>query len=410
MGAGCLREPERGILRPTVVKGADGSLRIRDPLSGAAIRLPAPSPERTRYNRWREVLAFLQPTWHLAGLLLGYFTGLSAWMGAFAQRRLRARWLRLLGVFLAFALAVSIWDLPVRLLAYRLEQGMGFSSQPLLGWARDQAATYLTSLLEAPIYLAACVLLERRPRTWWIVLWWLSIPWTLMMTLLHPYVVEPLFNRFTPVKDEALVLRMRRLAAAAGIPNVSVVQADMSRRTRKLNAYVSGLGPSRRIVLWDTTIAALPPEQLDAVVAHELGHAAEGHVWWRFLFGVAGAFVLLGALGATVPWLVARWGPLYGVRSAAHPAALPILWAALYALMLLQLPVANALSREMERRADSFGVRVSGLRLPTAEVFATFAQRDYANLHPSRAVVFWFYTHPPIVDRIRFVLTYPLPR
>src|SRR5215204_5902706 len=210
-------------------------------------------------------------------------------------------------VFFALATLLSwLSSLPVAYFGgHAVERRFGLTKQSTGGWLGDQAKGLLLGvLLQTPLLTAAFTVIRRRPRDWWLILAGISVPLTVALSNLAPVLLMPLFNRFQPLhlRDEALAARVRALAARGGVQISDVYEMDMSRQSEKPNAMFTGLGNTKRIVLGDTLLAGFSPDEVEAVVAHELGHQVHGDIWRLIGFG-AGA-------GFGMAWLLSRIAPL----------------------------------------------------------------------------------------------------
>jgi Zn-dependent protease with chaperone function len=237
----------------------------------------------------------------------------------------------------------------------------------------------------------------------------------LTFILIEPYVIEPWFYKFTPLEktQPVLVERIEAMLKHAGLslPPARIFEMDASSRTKAVDAYVSGLGASKRVVVWDTTLKKMGPDELLLVLGHETGHYALYHIPKEFALdeGVALLFFFLGFFA--VNWLVERAGPLDGVEGIGDLASLPLVLIVLTALVFLSDPAVNGISRHFEHQADQFGLEVAYGIVPdpnAAEVRALqiLGDEDLADPEPNPIIKFWLYTHPPLDDRIRFAATY----
>jgi len=368
--------------------------------------LPPAPPESVAYNRIWYTLYFVGAAWGLLGLGLMVWGGLGARLRDLAERRARAPFLRAALLYALLSLLLLLWRLPVSLYGYSVERAYGFATLTPWAWLLDRGRGYVVGLLNVPAVWIGYLLLERSPKRWWLWLWLASLPWMLAMTVLAPILIDPFYNRFRPLPASPLRTDLLALANRAGIEGAQVYEVDSSQRTTKLNAYVAGLGPTKRIVLWDTTLRTLRHDEILAITGHEIGHYVLGHVWCNFVAGVVGAFALLWLLSRLLPWAVRRFGPRAGIRSLHDLAGLPLAMLLLSALLFLQTPVESAISRYQEHQADRYGLELTRLNEATARAFITFVQRDYADPDPPPFLVFWFFSHPPIRQRVDFALRY----
>jgi STE24 endopeptidase len=216
----------------------------------------------------------------------------------------------------------------------------------------------------------------------------------LALSLVAPLLFERLFNRFWPLPDEELARSLRELSERAGVPVRTLLVTDASRRTTKHNAYVSGLGPTRRLVVFDTLLRDVPPGELRAVVAHELGHRRFRHVALGTLLAMAGA-----AAGVIVLWALLRWspGPASGPRD---PRAVPLVLLALWVLELSALPFETWLSRRWERVADRFALELTRDGEAMERMHRRLALANLADLDPPRVLYALLFTHPTPAERI----------
>jgi Zn-dependent protease with chaperone function len=285
---------------------------------------------------------------------------------------------------------------------YAMEHAWGRSTQDVPGWVGDVGRSVLVGTVTSAVAAVAFFGLVRwQPRTWWLWGWAAFSLLTAILVFLWPIVVAPLFNKFTPLEDRALAARIESLAADAHVDIDQVLVADASRRSTAENAYVAGLGSTKRMVLYDTLLDAGGERQTLFVVAHELGHARENHV----LKGVAASAVGLLA-GFGVLSLLSQRESLWGWAGAAGVGdvkALPLV--ALFATVasILVLPASNGLSRSFEARADEIAVELTHDSDAAIQSFRRLALTNLADLRPPAAAVWLFYSHPPIPDRIRAV-------
>ena len=299
---------------------------------------------------------------------------------------------------------MNFWALPFRVAGRMIEIHFGFSQQSWGGFVWDQVLGYGISLLILPFISGAYWLYVRSPRHWWFWGWLGLVPLLCVQMILYPLFISPLYNRFTVLPESPLKGKILRLAEQAGIPNIPLLMEDTSKRTRHVNAYVTGIGASKRIVLNDTAINTLPEDQLLAVVGHEIGHYVEGHIWVGVVSSILGAGLFLWFAAWLFPQLAERQKKrVEGVHDIAF---LPTALLVLNLFLLLQAPLATAESRYLERRADAYGIRLTGYKEATAQLQKGFAERDFIDPNPPRLLHLWFGTHPTIRERIAFALSY----
>jgi STE24 endopeptidase len=333
-----------------------------------------------RYHRPLYVALLLDVTLGLAVLSVLAFTRVGSWLddavGGAAFPAL------VVAISAVVRLPLAFWRGHVR------ERRWGFSTQSARGWLADRAKSLaVTLVLTSGAVLGLAGLVRWLPRSWPLVAAPAAAALVLVVGFVAPVVLEPLFNRFAPLRDEELAGRLRALARRAGVPVRDVLVADASRRTRKVNAYVSGLGATRRVVLFDTLLGSAGPRQVELVVAHELGHRRARHVAKGTLLGMLGA-----ATTVVVLWAV--------VRDPGDLRNAPLVLLVAAALELAGLPVAAAVSRRWEREADRFSLDVTHDPEAFESAHRDLALANLSDLDPPRLVYALLFTHPTPPERI----------
>lgn len=277
--------------------------------------------------------------------------------------------------------------LPVAWWRYRHDREWGFATQSVRGWALDRAKAIAIDALLTLAALAPLFWLARRfPHGWVWPAAGGAAALVFVLSFLAPVVLEPVFNRFRPLEDASLAERLHALAEAAGAPVREILVADASRRTTKANAYVSGIGRTRRVVLWDTLLSTSRADEIAVVLAHELGHRVRRHV--AVLTGVA----MAGAGGFVVILRLVRPHPV------PRDTALILLLG--LALELAALPLLSALARRFERSADRFSLRLTGDRAAYEALHRDLALTNLADLAPPKWLYYWMWSHPTPPERL----------
>jgi Zn-dependent protease with chaperone function len=272
---------------------------------------------------------------------------------------------------------------------YLRERSFGFSTQTARGWLIDRMKAVGINLVLVPPLLVALVALARALPGWWVAPAAAAFALAVfVLSFLAPVLLAPLFNRFVPLEQEPLRSELHALARAAGVPVEAVLVEDTSRRTRKANAYVTGLARTRRLVVSDTLLAHASPPEIHVVVAHELGHRKMRHVLLGTLLSLVGA-----VLGTVVLWA------LLGTK-VADPHRLPLLLLIALGLTLVTGPAANALSRRWEQKADRFALELTGDRAAYEQTFRRLAASNLSDLDPPKLVYLLLFTHPTPPQRL----------
>jgi STE24 endopeptidase len=272
---------------------------------------------------------------------------------------------------------------------YLREHRWHVSTQQVGAWASDRIkATAVNTVLTSALLLGL-VALARTLTGWWVVPAAAAAAFAaVLLAFLAPVVVAPLFNRYAPLREEPLATELRTLSETAAVPVEHVLVEDMSRRTRKANAYVAGLGRTRRIVVSDTLLAAAPRGEVRTVVAHELGHRSHRHL----LYGTS-----LSVVGAVVATIVV-WAVLG--TEVADPHSLPNVLLLSFALGLAALAPLTAVSRRWERSADHYALELTGEPAAFESAFRRLAATNLSDLDPPTLVYFLLFTHPTAAERL----------
>ncbi len=366
------------------------------------------------YQRLHRVINLTGIAWSIGGLWLFIRLGVSTRLRTTLYRLLKrplpqeesTPTFRVLALYsVVFLVIVRLWSLPFGLANRAVEAHYGFGRQSLGGYFADILMGLLLELPLIPLVWGGYWLFVRSPRHWWQWAWGLLTPLLLFQFVIQPVVISPLYNHYTPLPESPLRQDILALASRAGIPETRVFVEDTSKRTAHVNAYVIGLGMSRRIVLNDTGLKELPKDEMLAMVGHEMGHYVEGHIWIFFVCSVFGAGFFLWFLAKVLPLQTKRLYRLGFVTHTTDLAGLPSILLTISLFLLIQYPVINLTSRYLEHRADAFALRVTHLNEAAARLQVGFAERDFIDPDPPRILHLWFGTHPTIKERIEFALT-----
>jgi STE24 endopeptidase len=315
------------------------------------------------------------------------FERLAWWAGALGYPAL------IVGASAMVRLPLSFWR------GYIHERRWGFSTQSIGGWLADRAkALGIGAVLTSVVLFSLLGMVRILPVAWPAVAAPATAGFVLLISFVAPLVLEPVFLRFRPLSDAALAADLRGLAERAGVPIRDVLVADASRRTRKENAYVSGLGRTRRVVVFDTLLARNEPRQLSLVVAHELGHRRMRHMAKATGVGMAGAVA-----GVMVMWGVLESDALlHAARSSGpgDPRIVPFVLLVGAVLQLMASPLASAQSRRWESAADLFSLELTGDLTVFEASFRSLARSNLSDLDPPRILYLWAFTHPTPPERL----------
>ncbi len=364
--------------------------------------LPEASDRIRSYFTQRNLLYVGGTVWFLVGLYACIRFRLADRALRLSGVLVRHRFLAACVVWVALATFVALWTLPPAIISTAIERSFGLSTIGPGLWTADRLRDWALDLIWAPLIGGAWLLIHRSPERWWLWLGLGLVPVGIAMTLVVPVVVDPMYNAYAPLRNERLRSAIRTMATKAGLHDPVVLESVRSSRTTKANAYVTGIGPTHRVVIWDTTLRRLPDEQVAAIAAHELGHYRYHHIWWGLGLYTIGGFVVLKVLHSTMPRLVR----VLGGAGLDDPRSIPVAYLGLTIVLMIQTPAAAGISRVMERQADAYGLALCGDGDATARAFASFSKTDLAHPDPPRALVLWYYTHPPLRERVARALAF----
>lgn len=289
---------------------------------------------------------------------------------------------------------------------YVVEKRYGLANQAARSWLGEQLkGLAIGSALNTPAATAFFALARRYPSRWWLVASTLALPFTVLLAGLYPVLIAPRFNTYEDLGDPGLEERIRSLAEGEGVRVSRVMRMDMSRQTAKANAFFTGVGGSKRIVLADTLLDGFTPEQVEAVVAHELAHQVHRDVLKLLALSGIGTYAALYAVHRAFPLLARRLERWTGAATIGDPRSLPVLELLGSAFGLVATPLANAYVRRLERSADVYAVRLT--RNPRAFIGAMRAlqRTNLADPDPPALVRFLLHSHPSIGERVRWAET-----
>jgi Zn-dependent protease with chaperone function len=365
------------------------------------------TPEMLRHSRIDEAIYFGGTLYGLATLFLLLATGASAKMRDLAQRGVRRRFVASMLYIVLFAAAIAVLDFPLTYYAdFFVPHQFDLSNQSFASWMLDQMKAFaVTVAILAPLGALALRGIARF-KQWWRILWIASIPLSVFFIVIAPVFLDPIFNKFTKLQDPVLEKMLLDEASRAGIEGSRVFQVDKSKQTKTMNAYVTGLGPTKRIVIWDTLLAKMTREEVLVVMAHEMGHYVLNHVWKGLAFSIVVSFIVFFTGQRVYDRGVARWGARWDIREPGDPAAVPWLLIVATVIGFFLSPITSGFSRHVEHQADVFGLELTHLNEPMASAFRKLAEDSKYNPEPNRFSELWHYSHPSTNERIRYALEY----
>jgi len=313
-------------------------------------------------------------------------------------------------------LLIAIISLPIDIYEQHISRAYGLSVQGWASFAGDWLKGEGVSLvILVPVVFGLFRVIRKSPQRWWFYFWLLTLPFLVLLIFVTPVILDPLFNTFEPLekKQPLLVSEIEKVTHRGGlsIPRDRMFEMEASEKVTTYNAYVTGIGATKRVVVWDNTSRDMTIPETLFVFGHEMGHYVLNHVYKGLAFFAA--IMLAGFwLGRRIVLaMLARWGEAWHIRGINDLAALPVLMLALSLLSLVGEPIGNAFSRHIEHQADIYGLEVTRGLFPSngqvaASAFQKLGEKSYDYPTPNPLLVFWSYSHPSIPDRIQFALHY----
>jgi len=351
-----------------------------------------------KYNAIRNRLALCEPAYAMIVVVAIQVSGLSSWIRE-TSTGLTGTWYAAVSVYALILGAVFYAGLlPLKFFrSYLIEKSFGLSRYTLLGWAKDEAKG---ALISGATFCGFAYFLyytiRAYPDFWWIAITAIWIAFTIMLAQLAPVILLPLFYKFKPLEDQGLRDRLKGLAGRCGVRILDVFSLGLSAKTNKANAALTGIGPTRRVLLGDTLLDNYEPDEIEVVLAHELGHHKLGHIPRSILLGAAGtllAFYLIKASSATI------LGSL-NIGSISNVSSLPAILFALILFGAISAPIQNAYSRKIEREADLFALKNTGFVDAFVSCMQKLSSQNLSDPSPGRFIEIMLYSHPPVSKRI----------
>ncbi len=368
------------------------------------------------YSRAGYTLYFV--SYFLGGLFLFLILRLG-WAAKFrdiAENVSDKKWVQGLVFVPLLLLTIDVLDLPLRLYWHALSLHYEQSIQSWGSWFWDWTkGELLNTGFGIVLVVILFAVMRRSPRRWWLYFWFPAVLILLGLIVITPLVIDPLFNKFEPLSKQHpdLVESIEKLTKHAGVPippeRMFLMMA--SRKTNTINAYVTGLGASKRVVIWDTTIQKTSDDESLFIVGHELGHYVLEHVRQGFLLGAAGLLLALFLHFRGLHWALDRWARDWRLYGQEDWASLAVLLLLLQVLSFVSSPVISGYSRMQEHAADVYGLEVIHGLVPNSEevaahAFQVLGELDLSDPNPPPFITFWLYSHPPLAERLVFAHSY----
>ncbi len=371
-------------------------------MASAPNSLPADSPEVRRYNRIHRWLGLTDTVIGFALLVVLLVTG---WTGTLRDwSYIGARQHYFFAVFLyvlMFSIIAKVLSQPFDIFAFRLERQYHLSNQSVRSWIWDEAKGWMVSLVLGTIMVELVYgIIRLAPQRWWIIAWAVFIGLFLLMAQLAPVVLMPIFYKFEPLANDELRERLTRLGEKAGTRVRGVYEWKLSEKTTKANAALTGIGATRRIILSDTLLQSYSEDEIEAILAHELGHHVRKHILKSILLQVGITLLGFWLINLVLRFVIAKdWFPVLGSRLYDF-ANLPLIVLVTTILGFLLMPAMNAISRKHEREADRYAWENTPAIEPFISSMQKLADQNLAEREPNKYIEWLFHSHPSIGKRV----------
>ncbi|MEW9700807.1 M48 family metallopeptidase [Paenibacillus sp. SI8] len=347
-------------------------------------------------------LAFFVTSPLQMGLLL-VLLGVAVKFRSAAEKWLQRPFFQMMLFVLLFMLLMDVLFLPIDYALFRVDHAYGISNETMAMFWGDHAKDFLVNGFGTIILVWIFRWMMRRsPGRWWLWFWIASIPLILFVTFIQPVVLDPIYNDFQPLQNQELKKEILSLAAQSHIPTDQVYEVNMSERTNAINAYVNGIGGNARIVLWDTILNKLQPQEILTVMAHEMGHYVEKHIYWGIAYGIALSFIGFWLAFHAYRFFIRRWGSRLGIRGENDLAALPVLLLIATIISFASAPAQNAFSRVIEHRADVYAMQLTGDGTSAIHAFQKIAKENLSPVTQPKLIQWFRGSHPTILERIQY--------
>jgi Zn-dependent protease with chaperone function len=368
------------------------------------------------FSRKRVVLGFAETGWGILQLILLLTLGLAAWMRDVVARLSRNRWVQ--GFAFAFLLLAitTVLGMPLDMYGHHLSLQYGMSVQHWGSWFWDQLKAFgLTFLVGGLLVMLLFWAIRKSPQRWWFWFWIPAMVAVVFGVFVYPIWVDPLFNKFEPLEksNAGLVDQLEKVVARAGIeiPSERMFLMKASEKVTVPNAYVTGIGASKRVVVWDTTIASTTSEDIQFIFAHEMGHYVLNHIYEGLLFTAVVMLVFFWMGYHGLQWLLQRYGGQWRIPEQQDWASLVVLLLVISIFSFLAEPIENGFSRSIEHDADVYGQEaihglVSDPQAVARQSFQVLGEATLDDPNPSKFVEFWTFNHPSTANRAAFAASY----
>ncbi len=372
------------------------------------VSIPAPTEEAIAFYKSGNILWVIHQLLTLLLPLAIVLSGISKKMLSFSHFLGKNKCLTFLLFFIFYSLVIAIFSFPLTFYEGFIRlQHYGVSNQSFSRWLTHYLISFfLTTLVSFIVFVILYFLIAKSPKRWWLYMGLLAFPLLLFLQVIYPIYVSPLFNKFGPMKNKVLERQILTLADKAGIENGPVFEVNKSADTKMMNAYVCGIGSTKRIVLWDTIIDGLTPKELLFVMGHEMGHYVLNHMWWGIGTDAALIFLTLFLIHLFSKPFFKYGSSWMGFNELKNFASLPLIMFLYAFFSLLFLPIESRLSQMKEHDADRFGLEITHYNQEAGSAFLKLTKSNLGYPYPGKFFMLFRTGHPSIGSRIEFFNTY----
>jgi Zn-dependent protease with chaperone function len=361
------------------------------------------------YSKIKNLLFFLSTPFEWIFYFLILLFGFSKVFKKWAESSSKYRFLQIAIYLIWLSFFSFLATFPFNYISYSMSKRYHISTQTFPSWMKDELIgfwiNYGTLLVIVPILYW---LMKKSKKRWWLYSWLLSIPFTIFVMFLQPVVIDPLYNDFSPLKNKKLETEILAMANKAHIPANHVYEVDMAKKTNALNAYVTGIGSNARIVLWDTTLNRLSDKQILFIMAHEMCHYVEKHIYYGIAIYLVFSLLGLYLTYRIMNWAVTRWGKELKIPDVKDIRSVPLFFLVLSILTFAASPFTNLISRYEETRADKYAIQMTKDPESAISSFQILTRSGLSQVNPPLLVKIFRYDHPSMLDRISMLEEYEI--
>ena len=400
-------QPEQELQLPTL---ADSSEEISAQALQTQLEKEERLQEAIKYQKAKNIHYFADQGYTILFLVLFLFLGISVFLRRQIEKITKKRFWVVAFYTLLFLIIAFIVGFPFSYYGFSLEHKFELSNQTFFQWFGEELLSLLVIAIIALIAVEGIYLaLKKAPRTWWIYVSVVFIGFTIVLVNLAPILILPLFNVYTPLPEGELRDRLVKLSHKANVEVEDIFTMDMSKQTRKANAMFTGLGNTKRIVLGDNLVDEFTTDEIEVVIAHEMGHNLLHHIWWGILFSSILVGIGFFIIHLTGTGIITKFRNRLKIENMADVASLPLIFLIFTIYGIITMPIGPAFSRHIERQADKFALDMTHNKEAFISTMDKLAYINLADPNPSPIIEFLLYDHPPISKRIKFAQEYELP-